>query len=243
MTTWIEDWFGSEYYSILYKHRDSEEAELFLNNLLPYLKIYPGSNLLDCGCGKGRHSLCLSKKGYKVTGIDVSAKNIEAAKKNEIPNLEFYTHDMRNLFRINYYHAALCLFTSFGYFESDTENSKTIKSMSASIRENGYFVLDFMNATKEMESLVSNEKIKIDGVQFEIKRSVNNNFIEKNILVSDKGKHFSFKESVRMYKEDDFKYIFNKNKMAIVHLFGDYHLHPFNEVTSDRLIVVGKKKA
>jgi 2-polyprenyl-3-methyl-5-hydroxy-6-metoxy-1,4-benzoquinol methylase len=97
MARWIEDWFGSTYYSMLYKHRNNNEASLFLNNLISFLKIPGGSSFLDCGCGKGRHSLYLAEKGYEVTGMDISEQNIQEAKRFEKANLSFYVHDMRNL--------------------------------------------------------------------------------------------------------------------------------------------------
>src|SRR4051812_40712138 len=112
MTKWIEDWFGSSYYCLLYKHRGDDEAKLFLDNLIKFLKIQSGSVILDCGCGKGRHSFYLNEKGFEVTGLDISEANILESKKREKNNLVFFTHDMRNLFRINYYDVALSLFTS-----------------------------------------------------------------------------------------------------------------------------------
>ena len=80
-TRWIEDWFGSDYYSLLYQHRDEEEAGRFLNNLIMLLKIPSGSQILDCGCGRGRHAVYLGKKGFEVTGLDISEKSILSAKK------------------------------------------------------------------------------------------------------------------------------------------------------------------
>ncbi|MFI5164014.1 MAG: class I SAM-dependent methyltransferase [Bacteroidia bacterium] len=241
MTRWIEDWFGSEYYPLLYKHRDCDEAKLFLDNLMTFLKIVPPGSILDCGCGKGRHSIYLSEKGFKITGIDLSEKNILEAKKSEKENLAFYVHDMRNLFRINYYDVALSLFTSFGYFEKDSENNKIIKSISASINRNGWFVLDFMNAEKEIHDLILEEKCRIGEINFEIKRFVTNSFIIKEILVSDKGKKYSFCEKVKAYKRKDLENFFIQNKLETVNVFGDYHLAPFNEAASERLILIGRK--
>ena len=59
---WISDWFGSEYYSLLYEHRSTAEAKLFIDRLINFLKTPSGSYILDCGCGKGRHSIYLSEK-------------------------------------------------------------------------------------------------------------------------------------------------------------------------------------
>src|ERR1035437_8542424 len=219
MTQWIEDWFGSEYYSLLYKHRDCGEAKLFLDNLISLLKIPSGSSILDCGCGKGRHSIYLNEKGFEVTGIDISEKSILEAKKSEKKNLAFYVHDMRNLFRINYYDVALNLFTSFGYFEKDHENDKAIKSLSSAIKKNGWFVLDFMNAEKEIKGLIPQEKCQNGEITFNIKRYTDQHFIIKEIIVSDKGKTYPYRERVKGYKLKDLETFFTQNKLKVVHLF------------------------
>lgn len=241
MTKWIEDWFGSEYYSLLYKHRDCDEAKLFLDNLFAFLKIPSGSSVLDCGCGKGRHSIYLNKKGFEVTGIDISERSIAEAKRSEKENLTFYVHDMRNLFRINYYDVALNLFTSFGYFEKDHENDKAIKSMSSALKKSGWFILDFMNAEKEIKGLIPKEKCQIGKINFNIKRYTDQNFIIKEITVSDKGKTYSYRERVKGYNRKDLETFFMQNKLEVVNVFGDYHLAPFNEKTSERLILIGRK--
>lgn len=249
MTKWIKDWFGSEYYCMLYKHRDSDEAEKFLNNLIALLRLSPDSKILDCGCGKGRHSIHLSKKGFRVTGIDISEKNISDArltasvqkKKDKNKNLSFRVHDMRNLFKADYYDAALNLFTSFGYFDEDSENEKEIKSIAAALKKNGWLVLDFMNTEKEIKGLIPSEKLFMGGIGFEVKRFVKNNCIIKEISVSDKGKKYLFSEKVKTYKRTELENFFNQNNLEVVHLLGDYQLNPFNETTSKRLIIIGKK--
>nr|MDO8099184.1 class I SAM-dependent methyltransferase [Candidatus Njordarchaeota archaeon] len=45
------------------------------------LKIRPGHRILDMGCGTGRHSIELAKRGYKVTGVDISSGMLAEAEK------------------------------------------------------------------------------------------------------------------------------------------------------------------
>ncbi len=241
MTKWIEDWFGSEYYCLLYKHRSSDEAKLFLDQLIAILKLEAGKKILDCGCGRGRHAGYLAKKRFDVTGIDISEKNILTANKSGSTNLHYYTHDSRNIFRTNYFDVVLSLFTSFGYFEKDTENNKSIRSMAIALKKDGWFVLDFMNSVKEKKELVRHESSKCKKVKFEIKRFTGNNCFVKEISVSDSKKKISYREQVKAYAQTELENFFRQNGLAVVHLFGDYNLNPFDETKSDRLILIGKK--
>jgi 2-polyprenyl-3-methyl-5-hydroxy-6-metoxy-1,4-benzoquinol methylase len=49
--------------------------------LLDELKLPPGSRILDIGCGTGRHSVELAKRGFKVTGVDISPQMLAEAEK------------------------------------------------------------------------------------------------------------------------------------------------------------------
>jgi len=49
--------------------------------LLEELKLPPGSRILDLGCGTGRHSVELAKRGYQITGVDISSGMLAEAKK------------------------------------------------------------------------------------------------------------------------------------------------------------------
>jgi len=48
-----------------------------------FIEHIDGKTVLDLGCGEGRNSLFLSNMGFKVTGIDISSKAIELAKKQK----------------------------------------------------------------------------------------------------------------------------------------------------------------
>src|SRR6185295_11720123 len=100
---WFEAWFDSPYYHVLYKQRDEPEAQAFLDNLIKLLKPPKTARILDVACGRGRHALYLNKKGYQVFGFDLSKKNIDYNKQFENNNLQFFVHDMREAFRVNYF--------------------------------------------------------------------------------------------------------------------------------------------
>lgn len=238
---WYEIWFDSEYYHLLYTRRDCKEAEVFLNNLIAFLKPSADSRILDLACGRGRHSIELYKKGFDVTGIDLSENNIGFAKKSESEKLLFYIHDMRKSFRMNYYDIVLNLFTSFGYFEKERENTAVIKSAANALKPNGIFVLDFFNAVKEKEKPVKEEIEKYNEIEFRIRKIFESGWVKKQISFSDNGKIFHFEEKVRTFSLKELKNYFSLGGLKILHLFGDYSLHEFDEKKSERLIIIAKK--
>lgn len=240
-TEWFESWFDSPYYHVLYKNRDFSEAELFIDKLIQLIEPAKASRILDLACGKGRHSIYLNKKGFDVTGIDLSEKSIACAKTAENETLHFYMHDMRKLFRTNYFEVVLNLFTSFGYFEQERDDLATINAVYKSLKPNGIVVLDFMNSKKVIQNLSCQETKTIDGIDFKISKTFVNHFIVKKIEFSDKGKNYSFEERVKALTLADFEKYFEANKLKIVHLRGDYELNEFNESNSERLIIVAKK--
>lgn len=240
---WFENWFNSPYYHILYKERNHAEAELFIDNLIGFLQPSTNARFLDLGCGKGRHSVYLNSKGHNVVGVDLSPESIAYASQFENERLQFYVQDMRKTSRINYYDYVLNLFTSFGYFEKESDDHATINAVSKALQPNGIFVLDFMNAQKVIANLIPNETKICEGIEFTISRSVINNFIVKQIQFSDGGKEYHFQECVKALNLGDFEKYFAANELKILHLRGNYLLEEFNPNTSDRLILIGKKEA
>jgi SAM-dependent methyltransferase len=238
---WFDDWFDSPYYHILYKNRDLKEAEGFIDNLTAYLALPPRARFIDIPCGKGRHCIYLSKKGYDVSGADLSPESIRFASIYAHEHLNFFRHDMREEFAENEYDAVLNIFTSFGYFDDPSDNQRCIQAFQKALKPGGRLVLDFMNITKVLRQLVEEESKEIDGIQFRIHKSIENNKIIKDIRFEDQGKAFHFQEKVSMlYKEDFLKY-FTFAGLTIKDIFGDYQLNPYDSEKSDRIILIAEK--
>ena len=117
MAEWYKSWFDTEYYNLLYQHRDNSEARIFIENLVKQIPHMESSKVLDLACGEGRHSNVLHDLGFEVTGIDISPNRIKAATSLTSDKLDFFIHDMQDVFRINYFDIVVNLFTSFGYFD------------------------------------------------------------------------------------------------------------------------------
>lgn len=234
---WFAAWFDTPYYHILYRDRGYEEAGIFMKNLTSFLELPKGASILDLACGKGRHSIFLSKLGFDVTGVDLSPDSIAFAKRFESSNLQFQVHDMCKPMGRNF-DAVFNLFTSFGYFDREEDNYNTIRAIKEELKENGCGVIDFMNVKKVIRSLVPSEIKRVQGTDFYITRYHHDGFILKNIRFEDEGEVHSFTERVKALTLQDFKNYFQRAGIELLHCFGSYKLEPFDEKHSDRLILV-----
>lgn len=238
---WFENWFDTSFYHILYKNRDDSEAQFFMNNLISHLNVKANAKVLDLACGKGRHSIYLNQKGLDVTGLDLSKESIEHASMFANETLRFDVHDMREVYPKKF-DFVFNLFTSFGYFEDNIQNQKAVNAMQQMLKENGVLVIDFLNSKKAIKELVSKEEKTIDGIDFNIHKSVENGFIVKTIQFKNEGINYSFEERVKALSLDDFKVFFEQANLELKETFGNYKLEKYDIETSDRLIMILKKK-
>ena len=237
MAEWFESWFDTEYYHILYRNRDEEEAKRFVSNIAKNLNLPQNSFILDLCCGKGRHAYFLNQLGYSVLGVDLSEKSIESAQNAENNTLQFLVHDMRLPLEKKQFDAVLNLFTSFGYFENKSDNLKVLKSIASYLKPDGIFLIDFINVKTAIRNFPIQETIQQEGINFKIKKSLENNFITKRIEFEDRGQDFLFEEKVQAFILADFKIMLKEAGFEIVEIFGDYDLNNFDESISERLII------
>jgi SAM-dependent methyltransferase len=241
---WFKDWFNSHYYHLLYQHRDEEEANRFIEQLIAYLHPKLGATMLDVACGKGRHSKALAEMGFDVTGIDLSEESIIEAKLDESEVLHFYQHDMRLPFWINYYDFAFNFFTSFGYFRTRREHDNAFRTIAQSLKPGGIFVIDYLNiafAENAQESLATHH---IEDIHFHISKWNDENHFYKQIQITDatniEPKNL-YTERVAKFSLKDFTEMLELQQMAVQAVFGNYSLDTYNELVSPRLIIVAKK--
>lgn len=239
---WYEEWFDSPYYHILYAHRDEEEARGFIERLVTKLDIAPNANILDAACGKGRHSITLASLGFNITGIDLSAYNIEAAKKSEGKNLRFEEWDIRHVYRNNYFDYVFNLFSSFGYFEEDADDRLVIASFSQSLKKGGKLAIDYINTEYAVKYMKKREIIPRGEIQFHIQKRIENGFIRKKIEFLAEGADHRFEECLKIINLRQFETMLEGSGFVLQQIFGDYELNEFNSSSSPRLIMIAEKK-
>ncbi len=241
MKNWYATWFDTPYYHLLYKNRNQMEAGSFIENLLLHLKPSKEALFLDVACGKGRHSKHIHQLGFNVHGIDLSEKSIKEASIFNNERLHFEQHDMREVYRSNYFDYTVNLFTSFGYFDDVSDNQKAMDAMAKNLKKDGILVIDFMNAKKVCLNLVEKEMKSVDYIDFYIERKIKSGFIQKDIQFTDKGKKHHFQEKVQALTLNDFSNLLQKAGLKIIDLWGNYEKNDFDVLKSNRLIIIAQK--
>ena len=244
---WYKKWFSNKFYLELYQHRDEEDARWMINLLQRSISVNTKSKVLDIACGSGRHSLELARRGFDVTGFDLSEFLIKEAKKGLKESVEkdlkvkFLIKDMRYFNFKGSFDIAVNIFTSFGYFDNDEENFLVIKNVSDSLKKGGYFVFDFINKNYLEKNIVPYSVSRKGKFTIKQKRRIENDFVIKEISIKKGKELLEFNEVLRLYSLNEFKKVFERYKLRIQNLYGDYSGNKFNLNKSQRLILIAQK--
>jgi ubiquinone/menaquinone biosynthesis C-methylase UbiE len=141
---WHESFFGEDWLRIALAIPD-ERADQQTDFVVEALALQPGARVLDLACGHGRHSARLARRGFAVTGLDVSASSLELARETE-PAAEYVEGDMRELpLEDGRFDAVINLFTAFGYFEDEADDQRALHEVARVLRPGGAFLIDTIN--------------------------------------------------------------------------------------------------
>jgi SAM-dependent methyltransferase len=105
--------------------------------------------ILDIGCGTGRHAIELARRGYKVTGIDLSPSQIErarakAAAAGVAPG--FRVGDARALpFGPEFGLALIICEGAFSLMETDEMNFEILRGAARALRPGGKLIMNALN--------------------------------------------------------------------------------------------------
>jgi SAM-dependent methyltransferase len=240
---WYEGWFDSEAYDLVYDHRDESEAARLVDLVEREVAPAPDAHILDVGCGRGRHARIFARRGYRVTGLDLSAEAIaEARERAEAAGLDirFEHGDMRTPYCDGCADGVVNLFTTFGYFETDAENRRALAAMTRALRPGGWFVQDFLNAPYVTDHLVPATTRTVDGVEIRQRRWIEDGRINKEITLTHNGTTDTYHESVRLYLPEELRALHADVGLEVVDAFGDYDGRP-HAADSPRLLLHARK--
>ena len=185
--------------------------------------------ILDVGCGTGRHSVELSKRGYTVTGIDLSESQLararEKAKSNHL-KIDFRKQDARELpFNAEFDVAVMLCEGGFPLMETDEMNFEILKNVTKSLKNGGKFIFTTLNGLFPLFNSVEDfcASNKEDGNATYKSNSFDlMTFRDFNIteLEDDSGKKLTLKSNERYYVPSEITWLLKSLGYTTIEIFG-----------------------
>lgn len=113
----------------------------------PLLRFAPGARVLDQCCGTGTFAVPLARRGYQVTGVDLSPVMLARAERacaEARVEVELVRADIRDYVRPGEFDAGVNVYTSFGYFDTNEQNLRALRNAHDSLRPGGVFLMELM---------------------------------------------------------------------------------------------------
>ena len=247
---------GSDWYKKIWKldiQNQSwvEDTKRQVDFLIEKLKLKGNERILDLACGFGRHSLEFARRGFDVTGIDITSDYIEYASVhalNEKLNTRFILSDIRQVNFENDFDIVLNMADgAIGYLENEEENLKIFDVISKALKSGGKHFMDIMNADYAEGHFPCN--LWDEGDKCLTLSKFEWNSKTRTMLYGQLD--YSYGETLykpvieegnptRLYSIDEIQKIMSNRKMKVKETYGDFSGKPSSENTI-QLMVVSEK--
>lgn len=242
MKGWYRVAFG-ELYPLVYPHRDVAEASRVASKLAPLVRATRPT--LDVACGNGRYMRALRSAGVDVFGVDLSEYLLGEAAGSGIGD-RVACGDMRALpFEGGAFGSAINMFTSFGYFDDDSENARALREIARVIAPGGAFVMDYLNAARVRDRVEPRSTRAAGDALVEEHRELSDDgrVLTKRVMVTRPDHEpVSYSERLRLYGLVELGAMLESAGLGVRRVHGSYALDTFDERNSERLIVVCERR-
>jgi SAM-dependent methyltransferase len=236
---WWRTWFGPGYLA-LYDAFLAERTPVEVDQIEALLQLRPPRRILDLPCGQGRHAIELARRGYQVTGVDLSPYMLGVAKQRADAagvQVRWLTGDMREPLRGERFDLVLNLFTSFGYFDDEADDQKVVAAAAATVAPGGRFLLEVINGERVMGNFQEREWFTIGQTAVMERRSLDKGarrmVVERT--VSSKDGDDTSVHAVRLYRGSEVEAMLKAAGFGRIDLYGEWDGAP---LTSDSLRVL-----
>jgi SAM-dependent methyltransferase len=245
--SWFADLFDEDYLRtlpFLTPQATQAEAEFAIEAM----GLAPGAQVLDVGCGYGRHAMELAARGFHVVGLDLSTPLLvrggEEAHRRGL-TINFIRGDMRELDFDGQFDGAYCLFSTFGYFDDET-NKKALQNISHALKVGGKVLIEILNRDYVIADLPTRVWWEGDGcvVLEEVELNYFSSRIQVNrSVVFDDGRQLEQEISVRAYSLHEIGKLMHAAGFRVLEVSGGYQTRGrFFGNQSRHIIVLAERK-
>lgn len=221
----------SQYYDLLYRTKGYSEEVKFVTSVIK--KYKPNSEkILSLGCGTCSHDILLAKKGFDITGVDISTTMLNIAKqKIEKENLKnkirLIKQDIREMKIKEKHDVAMAMFNVIGYQTSNSDIEKALGNVNRSLKKGGIFFFDcwYLPAVLKDKPTDRIKEIESKGKRI-IRRTHSQLLLEKDIIeikfnieYIEKNKIVEKTEEIhlmRYFSLPELEYILNSNGFKVI---------------------------
>lgn len=232
-------------YDLLIQEPVAERLE-FVTGMWAKRGVTRGAHVLDAGCGTGRYSVALAKRGFKVTGIDASPEQItEATKRQEGSETEvdFRVADICILQAIPSVDAILCRGV-LNDLTDDASRQAVFPAFAEMLRPGGALVLDVREwrATEERKRRcpVFEREVETDTglLKFrsvtELRPETRTLVVHETHRIGSREETFTF--TMRCWTQEELEASLSNAGLLSIEYFGDYESRPLG--AGDRIVAV-----
>jgi SAM-dependent methyltransferase len=247
---WYVNFFGEDYLNI-YRHTlTAERTEKEVAFAERKLALDVGARVLDLCCGPGRHSVLLAKRGYKVTSLDLSQSYLDLARRAAFDSkveLDTVSADMREIPFNDHFDAAINMYSSFGYLESETEDFKVLESISRSLKRGGRLLLDMLNREWAVANYIENDwHAEADGTLYVERRALDlassRMRVRFVIVAPNGGRRDSIGHDIRLYTLTEMTRLLERVGFVEIEVFGGFDGELYG-IETRRMILCARKNA
>ena len=145
---WYDGFFEGDSLDHVALEIPEDRTQQQVDFIVEQLDLAPGGRILDLACGHGRISLELARRGYAVTGLDLSPRSLalaRAAAEHEGLRVDWVHADMREIPAGTPFDAVVNVFTAFGYFDDEVENRRVLEGVERALAPGGRLLIDTIN--------------------------------------------------------------------------------------------------
>lgn len=133
----------------------NEQLRVEVDFIESALSVPGGGRVLDLGCGYGRHTVPLARRGYEMVGLDLSLDLLQNALRRaqaKQTSIKFVHGDLRDLEFKSVFDGVFCFNTTFGYF-TDAQNLMVLRGVHRALKPGGRFLIDVANRDHAIQAI------------------------------------------------------------------------------------------